>query len=484
MSRSNRIPIYWPLWLFFVALNGCAVPAHFCDDGCLSLQNATMHTQPSVAPVPSSGVQQTSFQSLAQPTVVESKTLTATPAFIGLGELSVEPLIEQVLLRNPSLAQMTATWQAASARYPQVTSLDDPMFGATIGPASFGSKEVDGAYRLEVSQKIPYPGKRELKGQAALAESAAACNDVNDMRLQLIESAKNAFYEYYLVTRAIAVNAESLRLLSAFREEAKTRYEKALVPQQDVLQADVELGRQRERGLILERMRRVAIARINTLMHLSPDSLLPPVPDRLAPLPPLPPVDVIRSCAQSQRPDLQALANRIAADEATLRLAQKEFCPDFEVMAAYDAFWQQPEKDLRTMVGVRMNLPIQKERRLAAVAEAQARIAERRAQLDSRIDQVNLQLQEAYEQVKESEQILKLYESSILPTARNNVEAARSAYVTGKSPFLSLVEAQRNQVQLLDRFYEAQADYFKRWATLERVAGGQILYPVAVVPAN
>src|SRR5262249_21162340 len=132
--------------------------------------------------------------------------------FAGMSELSVDALVKQVVARNPSLAQMTAAWQATSARPPQVTSLDDPMFGATVGPASIGAPEVDFAYRLEVAQKLPFPGKRGLRGQSALAEAAAAGNDLDDMRLQLIESAKGSFYEYYLVTRAIAVNEENLRL--------------------------------------------------------------------------------------------------------------------------------------------------------------------------------------------------------------------------------------------------------------------------------
>src|SRR5215831_4340524 len=37
-------------------------------------------------------------------------------------ELSVGTLVEQVLARNPSLAQMVAAWKAAQARYPQVTA--------------------------------------------------------------------------------------------------------------------------------------------------------------------------------------------------------------------------------------------------------------------------------------------------------------------------------------------------------------------------
>src|SRR5262245_46790951 len=51
------------------------------------------------------------------------------PPFTGMSELSLQALVQEVLARNPSLAQMVAAWQAASARYPQVTSLEDPMLG-------------------------------------------------------------------------------------------------------------------------------------------------------------------------------------------------------------------------------------------------------------------------------------------------------------------------------------------------------------------
>src|SRR5882672_330214 len=57
-----------------------------------------------------------------------TRTEIARSPFEGREELSVDALIQQVLARNPSLEQMNAVWQAASARYPQVTSLEDPMF--------------------------------------------------------------------------------------------------------------------------------------------------------------------------------------------------------------------------------------------------------------------------------------------------------------------------------------------------------------------
>jgi outer membrane protein TolC len=376
---------------------------------------------------------------------------------------------------------MVAAWQAASTRYPQVTSLEDPQCGATAGPGTIAPDDpgVEFAYRLEISQKLPYPGKLQLKGQNALAEASAAGRDVDDIRLQLVESARTAFYDYYLVDRALEVNEDSLRLLRDFRKNAQTRYQTGLVPEQDVLQADVEIGREQDRRLELEQMRQVAIARINTLMHFSPDSPLPPAPKQLDVNEELPDAQTLRATALARRPDLQALADRIAAEEALLALAHKEFYPDFEPFFMYDRFMGNvsDNRDLATMLGVRLNLPVYRQRRYAAVAEAEARIAQRRAELARLSDQVNYQVQEAYARVERSEKSVRLYRDTILRAADANVKAAQSAYVTGKVPFLSLIEAQRNVVGLRDRYYEALADYFRRRATLERVIGGPTMQP-------
>jgi outer membrane protein TolC len=379
---------------------------------------------------------------------------------------------------------MVAAYQAATARYPQVISLDDPMFGTMFAPASIGSNSVEFGYRLEVAQKYPFPGKRNLRGQAAQAEASAAGNDVDDMRLQLIENAKASFYDYYLVHRSLEVNEESVKLLQRIRESAESQYANNRATEQDIFQVDVELGRQRERGISLERARRVAIARINTLMHRPSDAPLPPPPKKVEPAEALAALETFQTQARSQRPDLRALADRIDADQAGLALADREYYPDFEVAAAYDTIMGNgPSRDLAPQVGVRLNVPLRRSRRSAAVDEAEAKVAQRRAELANQTDQVNLQVQEAYEQVAEADRIVRLYDETVLPAAKKNVDAAQVAYSNGKIPLLSLIEAERNLIGLRDRFYEATAEYGRRRATLERVTGGPLngvpLRPVA-----
>jgi len=405
--------------------------------------------------------------------------------FAGDAELSVEALVEQVLAQNPSLPQMIAAWEAARARYPQVTSLDDPSFGVTVAPASIGSSAVEFGYRLEVSQHYPFPGKLRLRGQNALAEASAAGNEVEDTRLQLIEAARAAFYDYYLLNRAIAVNQRRLELLNRSRKTAETLYRTGKVEQQDVFQTDVEIGRQRERDVILEQQRQVAVAHLNTLMHLPPDLPLPPPPKELTLGEELPDATTLRAAAYARRPDLRALENRIAAEQASLDLAQREYYPDFDVMAAYDTIMGNgPMRDLAPQIAVRANLPVRYARRAGAVSEAQARIAQRRAELARLGDQANYEVQQAYAQVRESERVVRLYEKEVLPAAESNVKAAATAYGATKIPLLSLIEAQRNVTGLQDRYYEAVADYFRRLAALERAVGGSLalLPPPGLTP--
>jgi outer membrane protein TolC len=370
---------------------------------------------------------------------------------------------------------MAAAWQAASARYPQAISLEDPMVAVTVGPATIAPDDagVEFASRVEISQKLPFPGKRQLRGENALASASAARRDVDDMRLQLVESARTAFYDYYLVDRALEVNDESLRLLRELRKNAQTRYKNGLAPEQDLLQADVEIGKEQDRRLELDQMRQVAVARIDTLLHLSPDSPLPPPPKQLEVKEELPEVQGLRAQALARRPDLQALADRISAEEAALGLAHRDYYPDFELFFMYDRFMGNlsDNRDLATMLGVRLNLPVYHDRRAAAVSEAEARIAGRRAELARLTDQVHFQVQEAYARAQRSERSVRLYKDTILRAAEANVKAAQTGYVTGKINFLSLVEAQRNVVSLRDRYHEAVAEYFRRRAALERAVG-------------
>jgi outer membrane protein TolC len=441
------------------------------------LSNVTLQQEPLVA-VEASGfagishgrVAPASFGLSSDAEVMQPEVL---PPVETQTEFSLPEFLAEVQARNPTLEAMAMAWRAAGEKYPQAVALDDPMLMGTTAPESLGHSPAESAYAFQLDQKFTGWGKRAAKGRAARAETDAAHGDLEDARLQLIETAENAFYDYYLVGQQLDLNRENEAILGQFRETALSKYRTSQVTQQDVLQADVDVAQLERERLELVRKDRVAIARINTLLRQPPFTPLPPPPRQLAtPLPPSE-VDALQQIAAAQRPDLAALAAKVRAAESDLALAHKEYYPDVDVFGRYDTFWL-PANALVGQVGVNVNLPIYYGRLNAAVREAADKVSQRRAEYEQHLLDVQFDVASAYEETEESRQAVDLYTGKLIPVSEQNVDAARSNYDAGKGSFLDLAIAQRQWIDLREKLQEALAEYHQREAELERAVGGQI----------
>ena len=385
-------------------------------------------------------------------------------------------LIEEAQSRNPSLQAMAAAWRSAAARYPQAISLEDPMFMAMAAPASFDSNEVESAYALQLNQKFPWFGKRTARGCQAAAEASAAFHDLEDSRLQLTEVVETAFYDYYLARRSLELNRDNVAVMERFRSTAQAKYRANQVTQQDDLQATVELAELERESIELERMDKVAAARINTLLRINPFDPLPPPPKKLDPPTTKLDAEALQQIAEGQRPDLAALAAKVRAEEAAVTLACKEYYPDIDVFGRYDTFWQpaDTQSDLRPQVGATINLPIYRGRLNAAVTEAMFRLNQRRAEYEQRRLDISYEVANASELVEESRRTVAIYGDKLIPATEQNVAAASSNYEVGKVSFLELATAQRQSIELRRKQEEALATYHARLAQLARVVGAPL----------
>ncbi|MHB0958150.1 MAG: TolC family protein [Pirellulaceae bacterium] len=387
--------------------------------------------------------------------------------FNGQAELSIERLVAEVQARNPSLQAASAAWRAAVERYPQMISLDDPMFTSMISPSGVGMDD-GGGWMVAASQNIPWAGKRGLRGSAAAAEAEAMRGDIGDTRLRLAEAARTVFFDYYLAQRQMEVNTATQHLLEQFQAIARDKYQVNLATEQDVLQAEVELASLESRHTELVRDEQVARARINTLLHRAPDHPLPPSPAQ-APLAETPPaVETLHQAAVQSRPDLFAQQARIRTEQANLALACKEYYPDVNLVARYDGF--MPD-EMRPQVGIDVNVPTRFARRSAAVHEASERLRQRRAEYQNLLDQTRYEVQSAFDRTIQSERVVHLFEEKILPAAQRSLDSALANYTSGNLDFLRLLDAERQFNTQREKYYQAIADYHRRLAELERVVG-------------
>ena len=390
--------------------------------------------------------------------------------FAGHAALDRQALIAAVLARNPSIGAARWAWRAALARYPQETALDDPMLEYGVAPLSLGSSRVDTAQRAVLSQAIPFPGKLALRGEIALAEADAAASDFAAVRLRLATLASLLFDEYYLVERKLGVNEAHRTLLAELREIAVARYEAGTASQQDPLEAELEEAELLHRDVMLRADRAITADQINALLHRSPELPLPPPPETLeARAATSEPREALVAHALAKRPELRAAEARVAAREAAVALAQREFLPDLRLMGTYDSFWE--ESELQPMLGVELNLPLRRARRHAAVAEAEASLEQARSERAGTDDQVRLSVGRALERLAEAHHALEIVRDRKLPAARDRVDAARAAFETGQSDFSALVDAERTLRDAELDQEETLVELSRRHAELARAVG-------------
>jgi outer membrane protein TolC len=123
------------------------------------------------------------------------------------------------------------------------------------------------------------------------------------------------------------------------------------------------------------------------------------------------------------------------------------------------------------MVGLGFNLPIQTGRRGGAVDEANAARAKFEAEAERMRDAARTQVVVATKRLEESAHVLHIYEERLVPIAKDEVQAARSAFTASHAPFLAVVDAEKNlrTVELEEQM--ARADYDRRRAELDRALG-------------
>jgi len=382
-------------------------------------------------------------------------------------QLTLARLIEFVLIRNPDVSSMQATWSASQARSKQVGAFDDPQVSYSIAPQTIGKNNQDFGQKITISQRLPWPGKLGLKEDIARLLSNATREDIARVRLRLTLRSQIAYADWYFVHAALRINAINQSLLQEFQRIAEIKYAAGRTSKQDVLRAEVEAALLDHRDILLQGQRREVLSVINTLLHRTPDLSLPP-PSEISTLNDLPPVLDLRRKAINNHPELRALKARIRASRQRQALSKRDFYPDFKLNAGYNSLWNQTQK--RLTIGASINIPLRAKRH-AASDEIRARTKQLDSLKTSKEAKILDTLQRAFEQVRENRHVLLLFSDRLLPLAEENLAAAQSDYESGRGGFLDLISAEKNLMQTQLQLEQARADYLRRRGILEHAVG-------------
>jgi cobalt-zinc-cadmium efflux system outer membrane protein len=392
-------------------------------------------------------------------------------ASLGGPALDRAAYVRAVLHRSRSIESARQAWRAAIARVRQSATFDDPMVALEVAPLSIGSSSARLGWTGTVSQHLPWPGKLSLEATVSEAEADAQRSDYEAARRELALTASLLYDDYFVAVRSIEINARHVELLRAMHAAALAHFEAGRASAQDPLQAEFELTHMEHDAVILASQRDVIVAQMNELLHRDPELPLPPPPKDM-PMRGAPDGAArgrLEGEAVDRRPDIASARDHARAEAARAERAGREAYPDVTVSTSYNSMWDTPEH--RWMVGLSFNLPVQTGRRHGAAEEANAMRAQYEADAARLSDAARTQVVVALKKLEEASHVLRIFEERLLPIARQQVDAARAAFVASQVPFGAAIDAEKNLrgVELDQQM--AQADYDRHRSELDRALG-------------
>ena len=203
-----------------------------------------------------------------RPPVTPAKPAIAVQLPQELPALRLNQLIAEALRKNPELYAFHERWKAAKARVWQALSWDDTKMGADFEGIPRGRIDADQNTDIEwmISQKIPFPGKRFLRGRVAAKEAKIAEADYQAKQRQIVSEVKKAYFEFTLRQNEFQNHHETKEILERLAQSAESRYATGQVAYSEVLKIHTELALIANEIARHHRQRETALARLNMLL--------------------------------------------------------------------------------------------------------------------------------------------------------------------------------------------------------------------------
>lgn len=402
---------------------------------------------------------------------------TATEAPVS-GPPQLAALVAEALANNPELAAARSELDAAQQRVSAAGALDDPTLELGIINAPLESlnlrREEMTMKMLGLGQKLPFPGKRELRRAVAAADAEGTNLAVRETSNRIERDVRVAYEELAFNEEAQRIIVRTRVALEQLAAIARSRYEVGQAVQNDVLDADIEFG---QLGIELLQLAAGNAALQSDLQRLLGRTGTAPRINAAAPqLAADPGQDpAFPDHAIDQRPQLLALQSLVERNSRSIELAEREYYPDFDVKLQYGQRDRAPDgmpRDDMVSLTVGFNLPIWRKSRLEPeVAEARAM----RRQAQSMLLAQQLETRAGFDTqlalARQWRATAELYQSTLLPQARAASASALAAYRVGRVDFLTLRQAQLRELKVSTEFARAVASHNKAVAEIDLLVG-------------
>ncbi len=240
-----------------------------------------------------------------------------------------DELVAQALEHAPAVAALAARVQQAREMVRPAGALPNPMVELMIQDVGFprwtvGTEEMSMA-GPQLTQGIPFPGKRGERRRAAKAELAVKADELELLRREVTRDIRSLYARLYALDQERQALASGRELLEMLAATVRERYGVGLAEQEAAVKAQLAVSRLEERQDDLTAERAGLAAAVNRLLDRPGDAALGRVaslPEPQFPAPPWEPVVLQNSAGIAVR------RAAVEAAERKLKVARMELRPD------------------------------------------------------------------------------------------------------------------------------------------------------------
>lgn len=390
---------------------------------------------------------------------------------------SLPVLVHEAVENNREILAAQKRYEAARQRPSVASSLPDPVI--SLGYTSNGSPrpiaglgtDVTSNAGVMISQEIPFPGKRKLRGEIADKEAAAEFQQYLSVRLSVVARLKSAYHELHHAYVAADSIRRSQELLRNFTRIAEARYSVGRAAQQDVFRANTQYSILETRALRMEEEKVAKEGEILSLLNRPPGGSIE-APKEVPPGELTASLEDLYAHARTDAPVLRREQKMVERKELATNLARKEYDPDYTLSGGYFNQGGLPPM-FQFRVDVKLPAYYWRKQR-AGVAEQVFALSEARHNYEASGQMLNARIKEAFVTAQTARRLMDLYKKSVIPEAELALESSLASYETGALDALSVMTNFMTVVDYELNYHEEMMRFHLALAQLEEMAGMQL----------
>lgn len=399
--------------------------------------------------------------------------MARTSAFVHAAQeaLTLDAAIRIALEKNPQLAAMRKSIEAAEGRIKQAQLIPNPRLGYNAEEISGQGKDLGkGQNTFGISQLFETGGKRSLRTEVAKKEKTVVELEYETLALNIESKTKQAFYEVLAAKEGLKIAEGTLTIAMNLEDAARKRLEAGDIPQIEVFKAEVEVAQAINYKIKAETELLNAQKRLFTVMGEPDVQPGDPVGSLYTETTALD-LDKLQTYLLQNYPLLKASKQNIKVANTRVKQAKKEIIPNLDISAGYGRDGEAEEDIARFAVEV--PFPIFN-RNQGKIAESRSLVEKAERDYRALHNNLLLQLNQTFSAYGAQSKQVKLFIEEILPRAKQSLNLAAEGYREGEFSYLDVLDAQRTLAQARASYISTLKGLNVTIAELERLICNKI----------